>query len=224
MRAEIKAVAREAVAAQRGKWILLFFVLGLTGAVAAVLGAMLAVAVPGVGVLVFSAIYFVFIVMSVNIRSIAIRSFKKEEISIGAPYSDLGVNFFRKLGGMMWMSLWIFLWAMIPVAGYVLCIIKGFAYSMTPYILADCPNVTATEALKLSKRMTDGYKGELFVLAFSWIGWWLLSFLTFGILAFVHVMPYSFTTEAGFYIRLRDQAIASGKIMPSEFGLMGRPF
>jgi len=98
-------------------------------------------------------------------------------------------------------------------------IIKSLSYSMAVYILADCPNVTATTALRLSKRMTDGHKGKLFVLGLSFIGWMLLGLLTCGILYVVYVGPYMYTTFAGFFVELRDQAIAEGKITREEFGL-----
>ena len=87
---------------------------------------------------------------------------------------------------------------------------------MTPYILADCPNVTATEALKLSMRMTAGHKGKLFVMHLSFIGWTLLSALTCYILLIVHVGPYMNATLAGYYVELRDKALAEGIITPEE--------
>ena len=91
---------------------------------------------------------------------------------------------------------------------------------MTPYILADCPDVKAKDALKLSMRMTNGHKGKLFVLLLSFYGWMLLSSLTFGILLIVFVAPYMEATMSGFYLELRDQAIASGAISAEE--LQGR--
>ena len=218
MRAEIKAYAREAVALQRGTWILFVIVFGLSCAAATGVG-FLFINIPLIGWLIPIGAYLVIFVMNVNICGFAIRSFKKEDISVSEPFSELRVGFFRKLGGMLWMTLWVFMWSLIPFAGSILGIIKGYEYSMAPYILADCPNVTATEALNLSKRITDGYKGELLVLSLSWIGWWLLSALTFGIVAVVHVIPYSYTTEAGFYIRLRDQAIAFGRVTAFELGM-----
>ena len=87
---------------------------------------------------------------------------------------------------------------------------------MTSYILAVYPNVKATDALKLSMRMTKGHKGKLFVMHLSFIGWGILSCLTFGILAIVYVGPYMAATEAGFFAELRDEAISSGMIELSE--------
>jgi uncharacterized membrane protein len=99
-------------------------------------------------------------------------------------------------------------------------IVKSYAYMMMPYILADCPTVTAREALRLSRRMTKGHKGKLFVLTLSFIGWGILTVLTFGILYIVYVGPYMHTTFAGFYIELRDKAFADGVITPAELGMV----
>jgi hypothetical protein len=93
------------------------------------------------------------------------------------------------------------------------------AYYFTANILADCPNVTARDALKISMRITRGYKGEIFVFILSWIGWFLLSGLTLGILYVVYVGPYWYTADAGLYIELRNRALADGIITPEELGM-----
>jgi uncharacterized membrane protein len=95
-------------------------------------------------------------------------------------------------------------------------IIKYYAYSLTAYVLADCPNVKATDAIKISMKMTKGHKGKLFVLDLSFIGWSLLSCITLFILAFVFVMPYYTTTWSGFYEELKAQALESGAITAEE--------
>lgn len=129
-------------------------------------------------------------------------------------FSSLFDNFLRKLGGYLWMGLWIFLWALLL---YIPGIVKAFAYSMTPFILADCPQVTAKDALRLSMRMTYGYKMDIFVASLSFLGWLLLSGLTFGILQIVHVGPYMGITMGGIYQELKKNAIENGVILPEEF-------
>lgn len=68
----------------------------------------------------------------------------------------------RVLCGMLWMLLWIFLWGMIPVVGIVFAIIRSYEYRLTPYILVMEPDVSVTEAIKVSKERTNGYKGKMF--------------------------------------------------------------
>ena len=68
----------------------------------------------------------------------------------------------RVLCGMGWMILWIFIWALIPFAGIVFAIIRAYEYRLTPYILVQEPDVKPTEAIKLSKERTKGWKGKMF--------------------------------------------------------------
>ena len=71
-------------------------------------------------------------------------------------------RFWRVVGGLAWMALWIFLWALIPIVGIVFAIIRAYEYRFTPYILMTRDDVKATDAIKLSKQMTMGYKGKMF--------------------------------------------------------------
>lgn len=68
----------------------------------------------------------------------------------------------RVLGGMAWMYLWIFLWFLIPVVGFVFATIRAYEYRFVPYILMTRDDVRPTEAIKVSKAETMGYKGKLF--------------------------------------------------------------
>jgi len=207
-RQEIKALAKESVAQQRGTVIIIVFLLVLIGSATGLIGQ-----IPFIGWLLSIALTFIIMALEVNMSGSFIKIYRREMITVGDPFSALSVNFFRKVGGMYWMALWVFLWSLLLV---IPGIVKAFAYCLTPYILADCPNVTATNALKLSMRMTKGHKMDLFVLALSFIGWMILSALTFGILYFVYVGPYMYATFAGFYTQLRDKAIASGVVEQSE--------
>ena len=65
------------------------------------------------------------------------------------------------VGGMAWMSLWV--WFLIPVAGLVLGPMKLYTYRFTPYILLTRPDVKATEAIQVSARETQGYRGKMFL-------------------------------------------------------------
>ena len=68
----------------------------------------------------------------------------------------------RVLGGMAWMNLWIFLWFLIPIVGFVFAAIRAYEYRFVPYILMTRDDVRPTEALKVSKEETMGYKGKMF--------------------------------------------------------------
>ncbi len=128
------------------------------------------------------------------------------------------VPYGRKLGGMLWMSLFTLLWSLLF---WIPGIIKSFSYSMTPYILGDCPNVKAQDALKLSMRMMHGYKGELFVLYLSFIGWMILCSFTFGLLYILYVGPYMELTKAGFYGKVKTLALQNNVISTQELNPQG---
>lgn len=103
------------------------------------------------------------------------------------------------LGKAWWLSILVavftMLWAMLL---YIPGIIKMLSYSMSFYVLAENPNMTAREALNESKRLMKGHKWELFVLELSFIGWMLLSMVLFFI-PVIYVGPYMQATLANFY-------------------------
>ena len=88
--------------------------------------------------------------------------------------SDLFSQFHRLGDGFCMnflVGLFKFLWSLLLV---IPGIIKQYSYAMTPYILAENPGMTATEAITESRRVMDGNKWRLFCLGFSFIGWGLL--------------------------------------------------
>lgn len=66
-------------------------------------------------------------------------------------------------GGMAWMQLWIFIWSLVPIVGPIIAMVKGYSYAFTPYILMTRPDVSATEALRISMKETNGKKKYMFL-------------------------------------------------------------
>lgn len=64
-----------------------------------------------------------------------------------------------------------------------------------PFLLAENPNLHHIRAIQLSLDMTQGYKWDIFVTLLSFIGWQILSGLTFGILGVFYVNPYYYATR-----------------------------
>ena len=95
--------------------------------------------------------------------------------------------FLRSLFTMLWSLLFI-----IPG------IVKSFSYAMTPFIMAENPQMTAREAIEASKQMMDGHKGELFWLNLTFFGWSILCVFTLGI-GFLFLIPYMNASYAVFY-------------------------
>lgn len=151
------------------------------------------------------------LVIGLNFFSVAM--YRGEPSSLEDIFREGFDNFGRKLGGYLWMELFIYLWSLLFV---IPGIIKAISYALTPYILADCKNVRATDALKLSMRMMEGHKWEYFVLGLSFIGWTLLTSLTCGLLYVFYVGPYMNNTFAGYYAERKAAALAEGTVTQAQ--------
>lgn len=151
------------------------------------------------------------LVIGLNFFSVAM--YRGDATSLEDIFREGFDNFGRKLGGYLWMELFIYLWSLLFV---IPGIIKAISYALTPYILADCKNVRATDALKLSMRMMEGHKWEYFVLGLSFIGWMLLTSLTCGLLYVFYVGPYMNNTFAGYYAERKAAALAEGTVTEAQ--------
>lgn len=107
------------------------------------------------------------------------------------------------------------LWSLLFV---VPGIIKALAYSQAKYVIHDNPRLKGKEAIEISKRMTNGFKGDLFSMYLSFIGWYILVGLTGGILS-IYVTPYVETTAAMYYENLKRYSIENGIVAPEAFGI-----
>ncbi len=101
----------------------------------------------------------------------------------------------RSLMVSLLTAVYIFLWSLLLI---IPGIVKGYSYAMTFYIAKDNPNLTAEEAIQASMKVMQGNKMRLFLLDLSFIGWYLLVIVTFGIAA-LFVTPYNSNAHAAFY-------------------------
>lgn len=143
--------------------------------------------------------------LTVGYSYFSLRIYRDETSDISESLTTGFKDFGKTVVGMLWMYLFTLLWSLLFI---IPGIIKAIAYSMTPYILADRENVSAKDALIVSMKMTDGHKAEIFVMMLSFIGWWILTALTFGILAIFFTGPYTATSFAGLYEELKKNTAA----------------
>lgn len=85
-------------------------------------------------------------------------------------------------------------------------IILTYCYAMVPYLVRDYPEIGAREALRISKDMMNGHKWDLFMLHLSFIGWFFVGCITFGI-GFLWISPYINMAQAAFYEDLKAETI-----------------
>ena len=97
-------------------------------------------------------------------------------------------------------TITIFLWSLLLI---VPGIIKACAYILAPFIVAENPDITAREALKLSAKMMEGHKMQLFHLILGTIGWTLIS-IPFGGIPMLWITPYYMAVYTNFYLSVKE--------------------
>ena len=100
-------------------------------------------------------------------------------------------------------NLYVILWSLLL---FIPGIVKALAYSMTPFILAEHPELTASQAMERSEAMMDGHKMDLFILSLTFLGWTVLAILTAN-LGFLLLNPYRNAARAAFYRQLQGQTL-----------------
>lgn len=106
----------------------------------------------------------------------------------------------RYLGTSLLMALFVFLWTLLLV---VPGIIMSYAYALTPYIMHEHPELSASECIARSKQMMRGYKWKLFCLDLTFLGWVLLCILSLGI-GFLWLQPYYECARVRFYDSVKE--------------------
>ena len=106
-------------------------------------------------------------------------------------FHRFGDGFCQRLLRALFVALWSLLFV-IPG------IVASLKYAMTPFILAENPGMTASEAITASKELMDGHKADLFFLQLSFIGWAILNVFTLGI-GSLWLVPYINASYAAFY-------------------------
>ena len=167
-------------------------------------------------VFIFAAAWKIFMgnAMTVGGHGWLLRYWRGETPSVGYLFASFRI-YKPAVWTMFLKDLYVTLWSLLFI---IPGIVKGFAYSMVPYIIYENPNLTAKQAIQMSEKMTDGYKGDLFVFNLSYIGWHLLSGITLGLVGLLYVNPYQGVAHAGVYEDLKWKAIQSGRLTWEDFG------
>lgn len=77
----------------------------------------------------------------------------------------------------------------------------SLAYAMVTFLVIDT-EVSGSDALKESRKMMKGYKGNYFIFILSFIGWILLTPFTLGILL-IWLVPYMTISQVLYYEKLK---------------------
>lgn len=124
--------------------------------------------------------------------------------------SEAGQQILQYTPGMLLGSLLILVGLGITVPQY-------YAYSQAELILYDQLETNtyqgAFSAIRQSRKLMKGYKGKLFMLDLSFIGWNLLSRMTYNVMN-IMVLPYTATAYILFYEELKKEKASSKENNP----------
>ncbi len=154
----------------------------------------------------YAIVYIVFLCLSLCALPLGygyykahIESAREDDVADPALLFAGYKRFWFLLGLVLLMNIIISFGTMLLI---VPGIILSLAYAMWPFIVNDHPEFSIKEVLEYSRIMMMGYKADLFVMFLSFLGWILLSFLTFGIGLFF-VIPYIYMSTYHFYEKIR---------------------
>jgi uncharacterized membrane protein len=183
----------------KGKWnfcalvLLVFFV--ITGVISSI---------PRIGGLI---IFVISGPMNLGLSFFFLNLIRNKPVEMEQLFSGFK-DFIRVFTAYLLMVIFVALWMLLLV---IPGIVAALSYSMIFYLLADNPDLSAMDAIRKSKELMKGHKGELFMLLLSFTGWFLLSLLTLGI-GLLWLAPYVNTSMALFYQRLAQaNATESGR-------------
>ena len=128
---------------------------------------------------------------------------REEEVSLTDIFQD-----YKKIGLIV---VTLIISYVFIIFGYILLIIPGimiaFSLVMVGYLLADSKETSISEArniIRESIEMMNGYKLDYFIFELSFIGWYFLGAITFGI-AYIYVVPYFTFANTLYYQRLKEK-------------------
>ena len=119
----------------------------------------------------------------------------------------LRVKKWMKASWIMFVKyVWYLLWCLTLVG----IVVKHYSYFLVPYIAAENPDMTARQAVTLSRKMMKGHKWQCFVFELSFLGWEVLGALTMGLFNILYTNPYKVAAFTRYYAELRAEAIEKG--------------
>lgn len=117
-------------------------------------------------------------------------------LGVSASYSSYGYSV-----GMAFFTLLTFALMIVIIVGLSILLQR---YAAAPYLLAQNPQMTASQAISHSRAIMRGHEKRLFFLELSFFGWSLLAGLTCGI-GLLWLYPYINAARAAFYLELTGQ-------------------
>ena len=162
---------------------------------------MMTKATPSAGAsLIDSLLRLAMAVVGVGFSLFVMNSVRRSQPALGNLLDGFGM-FPRVLFLIILQIVFIFLWSLLLV---IPGIVAAYRYSFAVYVMIDHPEMSAMDCLRESKRLTTGYKRQLFLLDLSFIFWFLLTMIPIiGYIAQVYVTPYMESARVLYYEQIR---------------------
>ena len=218
LNSELRAQARERLEGQWGTFVLMTFLMLVIQTILQIpgyIGSLLEILSPEnvLASLSFSNISNILSLLALplswGLTVSLLRNHREESVDLENLFDGFrGGRYTRVFCALFLVNLFTFLWALLLI---IPGIIKAFSYALTPYILLDEPELTAKQAIARSCEIMQGRRWKLFCLYLSFIGWGILSILTFGI-GFLWLAPYMNASIAAFYEDARAEYEAENSI------------
>ena len=174
-------------------------------------------AIVGIVFGVIGVAFVIGLVISILVKNpfiVGCRSFYLNNSDAPANFGQIAAGFSKFGYGRVILTM--FLRDLFIGIGFFLLIVPGviltYSYRLVPYILAENPEISGMDALKMSADMMRGQKWNTFVLDLSFIGWMLLTIITCGIVGIFYVDPYVHATDAELYKAIRDHYNGNGTV------------
>ena len=145
--------------------------------------------------------------LALSVVSVGFTIFTLNTIRQNAPDFGNLLDGFGLMPRLLWLlileSIFVMLWSLLFV---IPGIVAAYRYSLAVYIMIDHPELSAMDCIRESKRMTRGFKSQLFMLDLSFVLWLLLCSLpVIGYAVQVYLTPYMETSKALYYEQIRVQ-------------------
>lgn len=218
LNSELRAQARERLEGQWGTFVLMTFLMLVIQTILQIpgyIGSLLEILSPEnvLASLSFSNISNILSLLALplswGLTVSLLRNHREESVDLENLFDGFrGGRYTRVFCAIFLVNLFTFLWALLLI---IPGIMKAFSYALTPYIIMDEPELTARQAITRSCEIMEGRRWKLFCLYLSFIGWGILSLLTFGI-GFLWLLPYMNASFAAFYEDARAEYEAENSI------------
>ena len=218
LNSELRAQARERLEGKWGTFVLmtfLFYVIQVLLQIPGYIGSLLEILSPE-NVLaslslsnISNILSLLALPLSWGLTVSLLRNHREESVDLENLFDGFrGGRYTRVFCAIFLVNLFTFLWTLLLI---IPGIMKAFSYALTPYIIMDEPELTARQAITRSSEIMQGRRWKLFCLSLSFIGWGILSILTFGI-GILWLVPYMNASVAAFYEDARAEYEAENSI------------